>query len=437
MGRRNALYLMLGVLLLSIGGGAVVGPALSGSLGFGVGIFGSGAVQFGTPQVVSADAAENVLPGGYVRTSSDKTAIVVGSGMPAGSAFRVKLPVTNNASDEVQLKLRVDGLPMGADAEIQGGDLNVYPSMRKSDANLGRLYYGGRAWIEDAAGAPGPGNVFPLFDGARAPGSGGTVIHHNQAVVRDLGPLPPTAPHRGVDRIALHWTTSDSRVAYVSFTAFAQNSGDAGFSRVVRARAVPAGMAAGLHSEGFTTDSRQVWKVVISTYDANRRELPDGSIDLTELEFGSAYDLGVMGCIAPVIVQTPDFRAGLERNTCHQDTPVRSGSRVDTYYMTGRGLKIAEGSGPLPDGAVGLWQITVAHQDDVEFNVVTEALDLRHPTAAATIYVSSPFSSQIGRDTWQLTLAAGQTGVLDVNIALPATLPPSFPGLTFSLAPLF
>jgi len=436
MGRRNALYLVLGVILLSVGGGAAIGPVLSSSLGFGVGMFGSGAVQFGSPQVVSSDAAETILPGGYAATNNDRTGFVIGTGMPVGSRFRVHIPVANNANDQVQMKLKVSGLPLGQNAEVQGGDLAIYPAMRRSDANLARLYYGGRASIEDAAGQPGSGNVFALFDGVRDPGSSSATLHDGQAVIRDLGPLPPTAPHRGVDRIALHWGVSDPRVAYVGFSAYVRSEGDAGWSRVVRARAVPAGISAGIASEGFSTESEQIWRVVINTYDVNRQELPDGAIDLTEIELGSAYDLGVIGCIAPVTVRG-EFQSGLQLPTCHQDKPVGSGSRVDTYYMNKNGLKIAEGSGPLPDDAIGLWQITVTAQNDVEFNVVTGKLDLRNAPSAAQVAVSSPFSSQMGPGTWQLNLQAGQTGMLTIDVALPATLPPGFSGLTFRLAPLF
>lgn len=437
MGSRKALGLVLAVVILSIGGGAAVGPVLSRSLGFGVGAVGSQAIQFGEPQVLSADGAESVLPGGYAMTNSDHTGLIVGTGLPAGSSFRVRVPITNLANDPVQLKLRVSGLPLGgASAQIQGGDLALYPAMRKSDANLARLYYGGRASLEDGGGGPASGNVFALFDGARDPYSGSVTIHDGQAVIRDLGPLPPTSPHRGVDRIALHWVTSDPRVAYVSFNAYAMSQEDAGFSRVVRAQAVPAGDFAGETSEGFSTDSRQIWKIVIYTYDRNRRELPDGAIDLTEVELGSAYDVGVIGCIAPVTVVST-FTASLDRPACHQDRPVIGESRVDTYYMTKTGLHIAEGSGPLPDDAVGLWQITVAPQSGPEFNVVTGTLDLRQTASAASVAVSSPFSSSIGDGVWHISLQGGQTGTLTIDVALPATLPPGFSGLTFRLLPMY
>ena len=119
------------------------------------------ALSFGTPS-----------GGAYGSVSSNGSSITVAASGSAGSTFPMQIPVNNQANSQVQYELRAIGLDFGRKSTVQGGDLTVWHGQARQAADLGRLIYGGAAWLEDGSGQRLPGSADGLFQGESNPNGG-------------------------------------------------------------------------------------------------------------------------------------------------------------------------------------------------------------------------------------------------------------------------
>lgn len=306
MRKLTPIFLAAGVILASVGAGAAVGPLVSTRPGFTARFVATQALSFDTPS-----------GGAYGSVSSNGSSITVAASGSAGSTFQMQIPVNNQANSQVQYELRAIGLDFGRKSTVQGGDLTVWHGQPRQAADLGRLIYGGAAWLEDGSGQRLPGSADGLFQGESNPNG------------------------------------------------------------------------------------------------------------------GAANDVGVLSCVTGLSVSPENLAVPA---TCLTHSAVRSGSRTDLLYVDGTGLKLVENRMTAPEGARALWLVTVEQEAGEAANTATAADDLRQPFGG-TIALNSPFAIQVEPGVWEITLAPGQSTVLDVDIALPNSLPPGFSGIRFALAP--